>query len=68
MTEKILKWLTIDRLILIIGWAMTIGGGLVKFDQLQDSMKEMQQQMFEQQQLNGKVIMYIELDSKSEQP
>jgi len=60
-----MKKLNLDRIITyvtIAGWLITIGIGVNQIRGLMKDLETMQEQMFEQQQLNGKILMYIEMD------
>ena len=50
----------------VIGWAVTAGIGINEFRSMRKTLDTMQEQMRQQQELNGKIIMYIEMDTKND--
>lgn len=69
MTVEKYKW-TIERILFlatIIGWAVSVGIGISEFSQMRKAMEEMQKQLFEQQQLNGKIMLWMEIDLKEKE-
>ena len=47
----------------LIGWGVTIGVYKAKFEDMSENIKELDTMAMEQQKLNGKILMYIEMDT-----
>jgi len=60
------KW-TIERILFVatvIGWAISVGIGIGEFKAMRVAMEGVQKQALEQQQLNGKIMLWMEIDMK----
>ena len=53
-------------LFVLIGWGITIGIAKAQFTSMQKNIEDLHDMSLAQQELNGKILMYIEMDIKSE--